>query len=305
MRVLVTGAGGFVGRHLICDLIKNGHEVIAFDVDFPDLIDGISEHVAGNILDAESLKKVVSSTKPDSCVHLAAISFAPAAKDNAQLMFSVNVVGTLNLLEAFRKNAPSARILTISTAHVYAGITSKDPIKEDDSFAPLGLYAISKAAADKATLEYSRLHNMHTMTARPNNHIGPGQSPVFVIASFAEQLKKMAGGSLKGSIHVGNMESMRDFSDVRDVVSAYRLLLEKGKPGRAYNISSGNMLSIRAVFDELCNLARVWPDVVVDKERYRPTDSSPLLELGRIRQDTGWKPGTPLSQTLGDILAEF
>ena len=146
---------------------------------------------------------------------------------------------------------------------------------------------------------------MHAMTARPNNHIGPGQSPQFVIASFAQQLKKMSLSGDNGTIRAGNMESIRDFTDVRDVVTSYRLLLEKGKPGTAYNISSNRMLSIRTAFDELCKIAKVSPDVITDKDLYRPTDSSPVLDVTRINADTGWTPNIPLSQTFEDILAGF
>lgn len=305
MRVLVTGAGGFVGKHLIAELRKYGHEIIAFDATFSSAIDGVKSQVTGDLLDASLLDDLVSSTKPDACVHLAAMSFAPAAKDNAPKMFSINVVGTLCLLESFRKNAKKARILNVSTAHVYGGVKVPHPINEDTPLVPVSLYAISKAAADAATLEYAKTHGMHAMTARPNNHIGPGQSPQFVIASFAQQLKKMSASGGKGTIRAGNMESIRDFTDVRDVVTAYRLLLEKGKPGTAYNISSNKMLSIRTAFDELCRIADVRPDVVTDKDLYRPTDSSPVLDVTRINMDTGWTPTISLPQTFHDILAEF
>ena len=305
MRVFVTGAGGFVGKHLISELLKYGHEIIAFDSTFKSSISGVTSQVTGDLLDVKLMDDLVSSTKPDSCVHLAAMSFAPAAKDNAPKMFSVNVIGTLRLLEAFRKNAIKAKILNVSTAHVYGGIKSSHPIKEDTPLAPLSLYAISKAASDGATIEYARMHGMHAMTARPNNHIGPGQSPQFVIASFAQQLKKMSLSGDNGTIRAGNMESIRDFTDVRDVVTSYRLLLEKGKPGTAYNISSNRMLSIRTAFDELCKIAKVSPDVITDKDLYRPTDSSPVLDVTRINADTGWTPNIPLSQTFEDILAGF
>ncbi|OGV70626.1 MAG: hypothetical protein A2283_09755 [Lentisphaerae bacterium RIFOXYA12_FULL_48_11] len=305
MRVLITGAGGFVGKHLISELLKYGHEIIAFDATFSSAIKGVSRQVTGDLLDANRMDDLVSSTKPDSCVHLAAMSFAPAAKDKAPKMFSINVVGTLRLLETFRKHASEARILNVSTAHVYGGIKTPLPIKEDMPLVPVSLYAISKAAADEATLEYARMHKMHAMTARPNNHIGPGQSPQFVIASFAQQLKKMSASGGKGTIRAGNMESIRDFTDVRDVVTAYRLLIENGKSGTAYNISSNRMLSIRNAFEELCQIAKVQPVVVTDKELFRPTDSSPVLDITRIHGDTGWTPNIPLSQTFEDILAEF
>jgi len=299
------GPGGFVGKHLITELLCHGSEIIAFDREFPLKPEGVKEVVTGDLLDSQRMLDVVASTKPDSCVHLAGISFAPSGRKNASDMFSINIVGTINLLDAFRNQSAGARILFASTAHVYAGIHTPGPIHEDTPLVPLSFYAISKAAADLTTLEYCRQHGMQTMTARPNNHIGPGQSPLFVIASLAQQLKKIAATDSRGTLHVGNMESIRDFTDVRDVVAAYRLLLEKGKPGRAYNISSNKMLKITDVFDELCRLAGVKPQVVVDNDRFRPTDCSPVLDTSRILEDTGWTPDIQLPKTLEDILAGF
>ncbi len=300
MRVLVTGANGFVGKHLIPELNKHGHEVTAFDTTFPATAGVAARQVEGDILDNSFIEDLVATVKPDGCIHLAAMSFAPAARDNASEMFAINVVGTLRLLEAFRKNAREARILNVSTAHVYAGVQSSHPIRDDVPLVPVSLYAISKAAADTATREYARMPGMHAMTARPNNHIGPGQSPKFVIASLARQLKNIVESGGTGTIRAGNMESVRD---VRDVVVAYRMLLEKGRAGAAYNISSNRMLSIRSAFDELCRIAKVQPDVVIDKDLFRPTDSSPILDVNRIKADTGWMPGIALSQTFEDILA--
>jgi len=305
MRVLITGAGGFVGQHLIRELSANGHDIIAFDMNFPSPVNSTVRQYKGDLLDIECLNSLITSTAPDACVHLGAISFTPSGKNNAPKMFSVNVVGTINVLEAFRKNAPSARILVISTAHVYGTVASGCRIKEESPLNPSSMYAISKAAADIATLEYSKQHDMYTMTARPNNHIGPGQSTIFVIPSFAQQLKQLTKNNTNISFLAGNMDSIRDFTDVRDVVTAYRLLLEKGQPGKAYNISSNNLLSIKTVFTELCRLTNTKPEIVIDKERFRPTDSSPLLDITRIQADTDWKPQIPLTKTLEDILAEY
>jgi len=303
MRVLITGANGFVGRYLIGELSRNNHEVVAFDTAFPSPVEGITSQHTGDLLDAECMGRVTAAAKPDACVHLAAISFAPSAKDNASLMFAVNVIGTINLIEAFRKNANSARILVVSTAHVYGRSQSEHPLKEDEPLTPSGMYAISKAAADLATLDYHRQYGMHTMTARPNNHIGPGQSPSFAISSFAQQIKSIARGNSKGPILVGNMESVRNFTDVRDVVRVYRLLLEKGSPGQAYNISSDEVYTLQVVFEELCRLAGIKPETKADPLKFRPTDASPLLDISKVLEVTGWKPEIPLKRTLQDILA--
>jgi len=304
MRVLVTGANGFVGRYLIRELSRNNHEVIAFDVAFPSPVDGVTGQYTGDLLDAECIVRITAAAKPDACVHLGAISFAPSAKDNASLMFSVNVVGTINVLEAFRKNSRTARILVASTAHVYGRSADRDhPLREDEPLTPSGMYAITKAAADLATLEYSKQYGMHTMTARPNNHIGPGQSPAFAIASLAQQIKSIARGNSKGPICAGNMESVRNFTDVRDVATVYRLLLEKGAPDNAYNISSNETYTIHEIFDELCSLAGIKPDLKSDPSKFRPTDASPVLDTSKVQVATGWKPEIPIKRTLQDILA--
>jgi GDP-4-dehydro-6-deoxy-D-mannose reductase len=304
MRVLVTGAAGFVGRHLITELSAHGDEIIAFDVSFATVPQKSVTTISGDLLDADMLNRTIASTKPDACVHLGGISSPVQAQNDPGKMLSVNIVGTINLLNAFRESARDARILVVSTAHVYGPMEDEREITENDPLQPSSMYAISKAAADLTTLLYAKQHGMKTITARPNNHIGPGQSPDFVIASLARQIKLSTANS-KGKVVAGNMESVRDFTDVRDVVRAYRLLLAKGHPGNAYNISSRNMHTIREVFDQMCKIAGTKPEVVVDPAKFRPTDSSPLLDITRIRTDTGWKPEIALTTTLTDILAEF
>jgi GDP-4-dehydro-6-deoxy-D-mannose reductase len=160
-------------------------------------------------------------------------------------------------------------------------------------------------AADLSSLLYARRYGVHVMTARPGNHIGPGQSPHFVTTAFAEQIAKIAKKKMDPILKVGNLECERDFTDVRDVAHAYRLILEGGHAGKAYNISSEKLVKISVVLDELCRLAGVSPEIVVDPELYRPMDARPRIDSTRVRKELGWEPQIELSTTLGDVLADI
>lgn len=304
MRILVTGAGGFVGRHLVRELTQGGHEVLAFDQGLSSPVPGVTSSSTGDLRDAGAMSRLFASTRPDACVHLGGLSFVPAGKANPEIMLSVNIIGTVNVLEAVRTQVPACRILVVSTAQVYQAIAGGPPIGEDTPLLPTTVYAISKAAADLTSLVYAKRYGLQVMTARPNNHTGPGQSPQFAVPSFARQVKAIARGEAKPPLRVGNLESRRDLSDVRDVVRAYRLLIEKGRVGEAYNISSQNMVKMGAVLEELCRLAGLKPSLEVDPSLYRPADESPHVDTARIARATGWKPQIPFSQTLRDVLSE-
>ena len=305
MRVLITGADGFVGTHLIRELLDHAHDVVAFDREFTRPLSGTVKKVKGDIQDHNTVNRLISSFCPDACVHLCAISFVPYGWSHIATMFSVNLTGTIHILEGFRKNAPDARILVISSAEVYGCRRKKDLIKEDDLLDPVNPYAISKAAADRTALLYASHYSMHTMTARPYNHIGPGQSANFVVPSFAKQLKTISLGKAEPFIKVGNLDSKRDFTDVRDIARAYRLLVESGKAGQAYNISSGHLTPIRTILDTLCSIAGAHPDIEIDQQLFRAEDSQPLLDTTRIQTHVHWKPQIELSKTLRDIMSDI
>jgi GDP-4-dehydro-6-deoxy-D-mannose reductase len=297
MRTLVTGAAGFVGRHLVNELLEHGYDVIPTDLtpgtDGPDL----AWHSI-DICDREAVRALVTATAPEACIHLAGMSFVPDAASKASLMLSVNVSGTLNLLEAARDIAPGMRVLAVSTAYVYGTALDAAPITEDTPLRPVNLYAISKAAADVAALGFARSEGLPVMTARPSNHTGPGQPPHFVVPALMAQAKAIADGEHAPVMAVGNLESIRAFSDVRDVVRAYRLLLEKGQSGEAYNIGSDDLVTIGDLLKEICGLYGIDPEIRVDPERYRPTDRSPLLDTGLIQAHTGWQPAYKRDETL-------
>jgi len=295
MKILVTGALGFAGQHLARELTTNGHEVIKHDVQYE------ADCYYSDLRDKDSTGKLVRRIKPDACVHLGGIAYVPMGWTDPELVYSVNLMGTLNLLEAFRQEHPSARVLVVSSSLIYKEAQAGELLDENSYMYPPDIYAISKIAADLTGLGYAERYGLNVMTARPINHIGPGQSPSFVTSSFAMQLKQIAIGGQTGIIRVGNLESKRDFLDVRDVARAYRLLIEKGSAGEAYNIASGKLIKIGDVLDNLAEIAGVTPEIEVDEELYRPTDASPCMDIGKITAATGWKPEIPLNQTLNDL----
>lgn len=301
MRVLITGSAGFVGAYLIKELQASGHSVVGFDrVSSPHL--SSADQCEGSIEDESALTQWISQQKPDACVHLAGMAFVPTAWDQPQQAMNVNVNGTLNVLTAFHAAQPQARVLVVTSSEVYGREDRREPVLEDDALLPSSLYGVSKAAADLSSLMFGRHHGMCVMTARPQNHIGPGQSERFAMPSFARQIAELVRqGSPNGTLRTGNLEARRDFTDVRDVARAYRLLLESGKAGDAYNIASGQMIAIQDMLDELCRHAKISPTIEVDPKLYRPADRPPQLSIEKISSHVGWHPEIPLSQTLKDI----
>lgn len=304
MRILVTGSRGFVGRHVQNNLHAAGHETLDLIIAAERPARNAHEY-EGDICDANRMRSLVRDLRPDACLHLAGVAFVPVAWSKPEFVFEVNVQGTLNVLDAFRAEAPEARLLVISSAEVYGLQNCQRPLTEQDPMNPENLYAVSKQAADLTALLYTRRYGMAVMTARPCNHIGPGQSADFVVPAFARQVNEIASGRSEPRIRVGNLESTREFLDVRDVVEAYRLILEKGHPGMAYNVGAGGSVRIGLLLEKLCRIAGVQPQLEVDAQRFRPTDARPVLDATRLRDHTGWQPRYTLDQTLADALAEL
>lgn len=300
MRVLITGVAGFVGHHLVAELAAHGHESSGLDravaTDLP-----VREFIAADMCDGAAIHDAVVRLAPDACVHLAGMAFVPSGQAYPAQMAAVNIMGTTHLLEALRSAAPRARLLCISTAQVYGATGGPTPLREEDPLRPDSLYAVTKAASDGIALLYARQYGMPIMIARPHNHIGPGQSSAYVVASFASQVAAIRRGA-PPLIKVGNLDSQRDFTDVRDVVRAYRLLIERGTPGEIYNIASGRQVRIGEVLSRLCELARIRPEIVRDNALYRPSDGGLILDTSRLRTTTGWAPTIPLDQTLHDLM---
>ncbi len=301
-RVLVTGAAGFAGRHLATELAGAGHQVLTTDMgEHPDL----PGFRPADLCDRAAMAALVRAARPDACVHLAAVSFVPDGDQDPAKLLTINVAGTLNLLEALRTEAPAARLLFVSTAQVYGSAPSLESVgvsvSEDAPCLPVNLYAISKVACERAVFGYGAAYGLDVLVARPANHTGPGQTPRFVAAAFARQVAEVVAGRAR-ELRVGNLDAVRDFTDVRDVVGAYRLLVEQGVAGRPYNISSNHHVRIGELLDRLQNLAGIKAPVVVDPSLVRPADASIRLDVARLRETTGWHSAYPLDTTLRDLL---
>ena len=298
MKTLVTGCNGFVGRHAVTALQQAGHEVVGCDVSCPP--GSPVPCLTMDVRHLDSIVQVLDTTRPDAILHLGGIAFVPLGWTDPQLVFSVNTIGTLNLLDAVRQKTPSTRVLVVTSAEVYGSHPAPAPLTEDAPYRPDNIYGVAKAAADHASLLYASHHRLPVMVARPSNHIGAGQSRDFVSSSFADQLAGIAAGA-PALMQVGNLDQRRDFTDVRDVVRAYVLLLEKGQAGQAYNIASGRMIPVREIFDTLCDIANVHPRVEISPALFRPNESRPSYNTSRIQSQMGWKPEIPLRHTLESI----
>lgn len=305
MTVLVTGASGFVAQYIIKELLATGHSVVASDIKPDAFLPDNIPFIKADLTRRDDIFSLVKSAAANACIHLGAVTSIPASKQNPQLCMQVNVVGTLTILDAFRECCAGARILVTSSSHVYGVTGSENLIDETAPLRPQSLYAISKAAADLSALQYHKDFGASVMTTRSGNHTGPGQSLHFVAAALADQVADIKRGKSGNKIFVGNLDSLRDFTDVRDVVRAYRMVLESGTPGQSYNVSSGTLISIKQVLEILCEKAIITPEIIVDPEKYRPFDSAPRLSTAKIRHDTGWKAEIPLPQTLSDLLADL
>ena len=292
MKALITGAGGFVGHHLAAHLEAEGDEVLTTDRS----TDGL------DITDAPALLEAFRRRQPEVVYHLAGASDVGGSWSTPQATFRSNAEGTLNVLWAARESGVE-RVLTVGSADVYGKVSPDDlPITEQLEMRPVSPYAASKAAADHVAVQAHLGYGQGVVRARPFNHLGPGQSNRFVAAALAERVAtNEASGESK--VKVGNLSPQRDFTDVRDVVRAYRLLVEHGTAGQVYNVCSGRAIAVQALADEFISLATIPMELVTDPELERPVDIPVLLgDNSRIRTDTGWAPEIPLEVTLRDLL---
>ncbi len=304
-RVLVTGAAGFVGHHLVRELESSGHEVATTDALQPDApaAHGLPDYSTADLRDGESMRALVRATRPDAVVHLAGVSFVPDGARDPSLALTVNIGGTWTLAEALAAEAPRARLLFVSTAQVYGTIPSPAPLREESPLRPLSLYAVTKVAGESLLLARHAAGTLDAVVARPGNHTGPGQTPKFVAPAFARQVLAAKRGEVS-ALRVGNLDSVRSFADVRDVVRAYRLLLERGASGGVYNVASPANVRIGDLLGRLRALAGCDAPVETDPALWRPTDACPDLDVSRLRADTGWAPAFSLDDTLRDLLAD-
>ncbi len=292
MRSLITGGGGFVGKWLADHLREQGDQVVSIDQEV-------------EITDPTALLTALSEAAPDAVYHLAALTHVGQSWEDPLRVLEVNVIGTGAVLAAARQCGTDPRILVISSAEVYGAVTDPAllPLDEDSPTAPLTPYAASKLAAEALAAQAHLGHGQHVITVRPFNHIGPGQSPNFAVPALAKRIVE-ADRNRAPTIPVGNLSARRDFTDVRDVVRAYRLLIESGRPGTVYNVCSGRDVSIREIADGLLDLAGHALEFETDPSLVRLVEVPVLRgDPSRLSSATGWKPEIPLEQTLADVLA--
>lgn len=290
---MITGAGGFVGPHLLSHLRAASDEAIGTDLSS-----------GPNLLDADGWISFVRDMKPTTIYHLAGWSDVGTSWQSPNMTQRVNAEGTLNVLEAARQ-ADVARVVIVSSADLYGTVDPAVlPLTEDAPVQPRSPYGASKQAAEAIARQYVRGWGLDVVIARPFNHIGVGQSAQFAIAAFADRVARveLAGG---GVVSHGDLSARRDLTDVRDVVRAYRLLAHKGTPGQVYNICSGATISMQEVLDHLIAQATVPIQTQVDPKLLRPVELPVLLgSHARLTADTGWTTQHDLSDTLDDVLAD-
>jgi GDP-4-dehydro-6-deoxy-D-mannose reductase len=307
-RTLVTGAAGFVGRWLVPRLLERGDEVVGVRLpEEPDAPDG-PRWVAADLGDAQLTASLVRDVRPDCIVHLAAISFPPEAERDPLEALRVNYGAVDALLEGMSRFCPQARLLYVGTGIAYgARPPDAPPSDEKDPLRPDNVYAASKAAAEQRCVIAAERDGLDVIRARPLNHTGPGRPPQYVESSIAKQLVRIERQEQPAVLRIGNLEPIRDFSDVRDVVAAYELLLDRGEAGDVYNVCSGRGYSIRELLDRLVALSRVQPQVERDESLYRPAPTERLALVanpGRIRS-LGWETRYSFDTTLRDLLDDW
>jgi GDP-4-dehydro-6-deoxy-D-mannose reductase len=287
--ILVTGSSGFVGRHF-CSRFGG--------VPFAD------ERGSIDLRDADRVHFAVAALMPQAVLHLAALSSVAASFNNPAETFAVNFQGTLNLLEALSAAHFQGAFLYVGSADTYGKTEEPDlPIRETQPLRPRSPYAVSKVAAEALCYQWSQTHDFRLVMTRPFNQIGPGQDIRFAIADFAHQIVEIRRGQRAPVMSTGDLDVTRDFTDVRDSVRAYKMLLDKGQNGEIYNLCSGEERTLRSLVEELLRIAGVDAELQLDTTRIRPTEQRRVVgDPGKIRTHLGWAPEIPLKTTLADIL---
>jgi GDP-4-dehydro-6-deoxy-D-mannose reductase len=309
-RVLVTGVTGFAGSHLVDYMLTRGDCEIFGTQRWRSPTENI-EHIRDrmtliecDLRDAASTSDMLEKVRPDFIFHLAAQSFVPTSWNAPSESLTTNVIGQVNIFEAVRRLGLPCRIQLACSSEEYGMVYPDEvPIRETNPLRPLSPYAVSKVAQDMLGYQYWMSWKVDSVRTRGFNHEGPRRGPVFVASDFAKQIADIEKGLKPPVVHVGNLDALRDFTDVRDMVRGYWLALEKCEPGEVYNICSGKAWKIRDMLDHLLGLSKVKIEVRQDPARLRPSDVPILLgDHSKFTKLTGWEPTIPFERTLADML---
>jgi GDP-4-dehydro-6-deoxy-D-mannose reductase len=304
MRALITGISGLAGGYLADRLIGEGFEVFGLDTaPLSENRDSVVFHEC-DVTDEGKVSRVIDEVRPDFIVHLASIGLTERQRRITEKLYEINVLGTLNVFEAVLKTEIDCRILVTGSSAAY-GFTpeGENPIKESNLLRPINHYGTSKAAQDMLGYQYWKGFDLKVIRTRTFNNTAPGESPEFVCSGFAKQIAQMEKGLMEPVISVGNLSPVRDFTDTRDVIEGYCLLLHNGMPGEVYNICSGKGVSVEHILGILGELSTVCFRVRQTKERTRSIDVPIQIgDYSKIVELTGWRPRIELRRTLADIL---
>lgn len=310
MRVLITGVAGFAGSHLASYLVQTEPHVELHGVIHRH--ERRIQHLQGKLLlhrgdlrNALWVSELVQQVQPDFTLHLAAWSDVGGSWQQPWTTYELNIQCQLHLLEALRRWTPTCRTLVVTSNEVYGLVRPEDlPIDEETPFRPNNPYGVSKIAQDMMALQYWNSHQLPTVRVRSFNHIGPDQADDFVASAFARQIAEIEAGLRTPTVAVGNLDAERDFTDVRDVVRAYWLILNQGEAGGVYNIGRGQHYRVRHLLDQLLALSATKVEITVDPARLRPSDVPvSVCDNRRLVAATGWQPAYSLQETLTDLLA--
>lgn len=304
-RALIVGAAGFVGKYLADELNAAGGWSVCV-TKMPQEALSIASVTAYdlNILDREAVDTLLAELRPQVIFHLAAQSSVAVSWKNPGLTVDVNIKGTLNLLDAVRDCGFSPRVLLIGSSEEYGAVAPEEiPVKETTLPRPGNIYAVTKNTQNQFGRLYAQAYGLDILSTRSFNHIGPNQTPLFVVADFCRQVVEIEKGRHEPVLQVGNLSAKRDFTDVRDVVRAYRLLALTGEKGETYNVGQGKAVEINDILQMILALSKETIRVEIDPAKLRPVDV-PIIEadISKLQEATGWNPQISLGQTLEETL---
>lgn len=308
MKALIIGAAGFVGGYLISHLVNDcGWQVTATKLE-NEIIESDQASIYNlNILDKQAIVNVLKEIRPDYIFHLAAQSSVALSWKDPALTVDVNIKGSINVLDAVKESGCNSRILLIGSGEEYGHVLPDEiPVNESNNLRPGNIYAVTKACQNMIGKLYADAYNMDIIMVRAFNHVGPKQSPIFVVSDFCKQVAEIEKGFREPVLKVGNLSAKRDFTDVRDVVRAYSLLIQKGQSGETYNVGSGKAISIEEILKMILSHSPAKIKVEIDETKLRPVDV-PIItaDISKLQEHTGWDRQIYLEKTILDTLEHW